>query len=162
MTMIWWWQRLWWRCWWYNHKCNRKWWWPWGRHWASPWGHRWWWWRRWWGRQWASPWGHRGRGCRECTKASRATLTSSLLKTSSWSSASLSSSLFVILPLCIVSSDRSSQYYVLLDRYEVAFQIWGSTLLCYIYLLSGLWNIWHKYQMSNNRNHLVGQLTGMG
>ena len=36
-----------------------------------------------------------------------------------------------------------------------------STLLCYISLWSGLWNIddWHKYQMSNNRNHLVGQLT---
>ena len=30
------------------------------------------------------------------------------------------------------------------------------TLLCYISLLSGLWNIddWHKYPVSNNRNHL--------
>ena len=35
------------------------------------------------------------------------------------------------------------------------------TLLCYISLLSGLWNIddRHQYPMSNNKDHLVGQLT---
>ena len=36
-----------------------------------------------------------------------------------------------------------------------------STLLCYISLLSGLWNLddRHQYPMSNNKDHLVGQLT---